>query len=75
MPENITRDTVKRIKKEIKELRKRYKKVEIRPCQNDAELMLKDSELMEIMEKIYALEQEKDRLILNFSRIYPNIST
>jgi len=75
MPENMTRDTVKTIKKEIKELRKRYKKVEIRPCQNDAELLLKDSELMEIMEKIYSLEQEKDRLILNFSRIYPNKST
>jgi len=72
MPDNVTRDRMKTIKKEIKELRKRYKKIEIRPCQNDAELLLKDNEIMEIMEKIYALEQEKDRLILDFSRVYPN---
>lgn len=75
MPENMNKDRINAIKKEIKELRKRYKKVEIRPCQNDAELLLKDSELMEIMDKIYALEQEKDRLILSFSRVYPNKST
>ncbi len=72
MPDNVTRDRMKAINKEIKELRKRYKKIEIRPCQNDAELLLKDNELMEIMEKIYALEQEKDRLILDFSRVYPD---
>ncbi len=30
---------------------------------------------MEIMEKVYALEQEKDWLILNFNRIYPDKST
>jgi 5'-deoxynucleotidase YfbR-like HD superfamily hydrolase len=75
MPENVTKDMMKTIKKEIKELRKKYKKIEVRPCQNDAELLLKDSELKEIMEKIYALEQEKDRLILNFSRVYPDKST
>jgi hypothetical protein len=75
MPENVTKDRMKTIKKEIKELRKKYKKIEVRPCQNDAELLLKDSELKEIMEKIYALEQEKDRLILDFSRVYTNKST
>jgi hypothetical protein len=74
MSDNATRYRMKTIKKEIKELRKRYKKIEIRPCQNDAELLLKDSELMEIMEKVYALEQEKDRLILDVSREYLNKS-
>ena len=75
MPDNATRDRMKMIKKEINELKKQYKKIEIRPCQNDAELRIKDGELMEIMEKIYALEKEKDRLILDSNRVYPNKST
>ncbi len=41
MPENMTKDRMKTIKKEIKELRKKYKIIEVRPCQNDAELLLK----------------------------------
>jgi uncharacterized protein (UPF0335 family) len=38
-------------------------------------LRIKDGELTEIMEKIYALEKEKDRLILDSTRVYPNKST
>jgi uncharacterized protein YjbK len=75
MSDNATRDRMKMIKKEIIELKKKHKKIEIRPCQNDAELKIKDSELMEIMEKIYALEKEQDWLILDSGRVYPNKST
>ncbi len=75
MPDNATIDKIKVIKNRLNELKKMYKKIEIRPCQNDAELRIKDSELMEIMEKIYALEKEKDWLILDSSRVYPNKST
>jgi len=74
MPDNVNRDKMKIIKNGIKELKKMYKKIEIRPCQNDAELRVKDGELTEIMEKIYALEKEKDWLILDSSRVYPNKS-
>jgi hypothetical protein len=70
----VNREKIKTIEKRLKELRKTYKKTEIRPCQNDAELRIKDAELTEIIEKIYALEKEKDWLILDSSRIYPNKS-
>jgi hypothetical protein len=75
MPDNVNIDKIKMVKKGLKELKKMYKKIEIRPCQNDAELKIKDSELMEIMEKIYALEKEQDWLILDSGRVYPNKST
>lgn len=58
-----------RIKKEIKELKKRYKKMEFRPCQNDAELRKKDDDLRGLMDKIDTLEKEQDRFILDSGRL------
>lgn len=69
MLDKETRRKLNRIKKEIKDLKKRYKKMEFRPCQNDAELKKKDEELKGIMDKIYALEKEQDRFILNSGRL------
>ena len=65
---NETRDKIKKLKKDVKELRKLYKKLEFRPCQNDSELIAKESELKSIMDKIYSLENEQDRIILDSVR-------
>jgi hypothetical protein len=59
MPDNATIDKIKVIKNRLNELKKMYKKIEIHPCQNDAELRIKDDELTEIIEKIYALEKKR----------------
>ena len=65
---NETRDKIKKLKNDVKELRKLYKKLEFRPCQNDSELIAKESELKSIMDKIYSLENEQDRIILDSVR-------
>ena len=65
---NETRKKIKKLKKDIKELRKLYRKLEFRPCQNDAELIEKESELKSLMDKIYNLENEQDRFILDYVR-------
>ena len=65
---NETQRILKKLKNDIKELKKQYQKLEFRPCQNDAELIAKESELKSLMEKIYSLENEQDRFILNSAR-------
>lgn len=67
-----TQKKLKKLKDDIKELRKQYRKLEFRPCQNDAELAAKESELKSLMEKIYSLENEQDRFILDSARKSPN---
>lgn len=64
-----TRDRLRKLKNEIKSLKKQYKKMEFRPCQNDAELREKEEDLRNLMERIYSLENEQDRFILDASRI------
>ena len=65
MVDRAPQKRLKKIKKEIKRLKKEYKKVEFRPCQNDAELRIKEEDLRAIMDQIYSLEKEQDRFILN----------
>ena len=60
---------LKKIKKDINKLQKEIKKLEFRPCQNDAELKEKDDDLQILRQKILSLEKEKDRYILNTGRI------
>ena len=62
---NEIRKKLKKLKKDIKELRKQYRKLEFRPCQNDAELSGKESDLKSLMDKIYQIENERDRFILD----------
>jgi septal ring factor EnvC (AmiA/AmiB activator) len=52
--------TVKQIQKEIEKLRDDYKKMELRPCQVDLELIQRDKDLDLLKDKIYALEKEGD---------------
>ena len=65
---NETHDRIKKLKKSIKELRKVYRNLEFRPCQNDAELIAKESELKSVMDRIFNLENEQDRFILDSVR-------
>ena len=60
---------MKKLKKDIKLLKKQYRKLEFRPCRNDAELRAKENELNAIMERIYKLENEQDRFMLNSLRV------
>ena len=60
---------LKEIKKEIDHLKKEYKKIELLPCQNDADLRSKDAKLKDVMATIYSLEIEQDRFILDSGRI------
>ena len=62
------RKKLKKYKKDIKLLRKEYRKVEFRPCQNDAEIHAKEDKLTEIMNRIYSLESKQDRLLLDSFR-------
>ena len=62
MVDKTTRKRLKNIKKEIKKLRDEYRYIEFRPCQNDEDLKIKDEDLKKVMEEIYALEKEQDKL-------------
>jgi glutamyl-tRNA reductase len=69
MADKEIRKSLKTIRQGIKELKKEYSKLEIRPCQNDMEIQIKEKELREIIDKIYALEKEQDRMILDSIRV------
>lgn len=69
MVDKAAQKRLKQIRKEIKRLKKEYRKVEFRPCQNDKELFQKTEDLRMIMDKIYDLEKEQDRFILDSGRI------
>lgn len=63
-----TRRKLKEFKKGIKLLKREYRKIEFRPCQNDAELHAKEDELKDIMDRIYKLENKQDRFMLDSLR-------
>lgn len=63
-----TKKKLKKFKKDIKLLKKEYRKLEFRPCQNDAELHAKENELNDIMNRIYKLESNQDRFVLDSFR-------
>ena len=69
MVDKATQKKLKKIKKEIKSLKKEYRKVEFRPCQNDKDLTKKADDLSRLMNRIYELEKEQDRFILDSGRI------
>jgi peroxiredoxin family protein len=69
MADKEFRKHLKMIRQGIKELKKEYSKLEVRPCQNDMDIQIKEKELREIIDKIYALEKEQDRMILDSIRV------
>jgi hypothetical protein len=55
----VVRKRLKKIQKEIDRLRADYSRIELRPCLTDAELKEKDADLTSLLDKIYALEADK----------------
>lgn len=60
--------TAKQIQREIEKLRGEYKKMELRPCHGDLDLVERDKELGVLKGKIYALEKERDTYLYTWSR-------
>jgi hypothetical protein len=58
---------IKELKKEIEKLRDEYKKIEIRPCQGDIDLLQRENELEILKSKIYELEKERDTYLYSWS--------
>ena len=65
MIDKKTRKKLKHIKKEKSQLQKQIKKLEFRPCHNDAELKQKAEDMKALRNKVYHLEKKHDRYILN----------
>jgi hypothetical protein len=59
--------TAKQIQKEIERLRDEYKKMELRPCHGDLDLVQRDKDLGVLKDKIYALEKERDNYLYTWS--------
>jgi len=59
--------TVKQIQKEIEKLRDEYKKMELRPCHGDLDLVQRDKDLGVLKDKIYTLEKERDTYLYTWS--------
>jgi septal ring factor EnvC (AmiA/AmiB activator) len=73
MLDKATRKRLRKIQKEIKRVRRELDKIELRPCQNDAELKQKEEDLEELSNKLRALEKEQDRYILDTGRVKHSI--
>jgi len=58
---------IKELKKEIEKLRDEYKKIELRPCQGDTDLLQRENELEILKSKIYDLEKEMDTYLYSWS--------
>jgi hypothetical protein len=65
-----TKKMMKRIRKEMDLLQKRLRKLEIRPCQGDADLHQKDMDIRAIRDKLLDYEREHDRYLLTTSKIH-----
>jgi len=59
--------TIKQIQKEVEKLRDEYKKMELRPCHGDLDLIQRDKDLDLLKHKIYALEKERDMHLYTWS--------
>ncbi len=60
-----TKKKLKSIRKEIKRLKKKYNKTELKPCKSDADLRAKDQELELLRRMINDLEKEQDRCLID----------
>ena len=69
MMDKTTKKRMKKIKKEMDLLRKKLRKIEIRPCHGDADLKQKEMEIRSIKDKLLDLEREHDRYMLNTGKI------
>jgi chromosome segregation ATPase len=69
MIDKQTRKRLKQIGKKISQLKKQTRKLELRPCHNDAELKQKDQDINALREQVHHLEKEQDTYILQTGNI------
>ncbi|MGD8386099.1 MAG: hypothetical protein PVG49_03085 [Desulfobacteraceae bacterium] len=65
MIDKQTKKKLRDIRKEIKKLKKNQRRMEFRPCKNDAELRKKERDLSVLRERISSLENAQDRCVLD----------
>jgi septal ring factor EnvC (AmiA/AmiB activator) len=61
MVNKASKRVIKKIQNEIDQLKKEFKKMEIRPCQGDADLEQREKDLEVLKKQIYELEREVDK--------------
>jgi septal ring factor EnvC (AmiA/AmiB activator) len=61
MVNKASKRVIKKIQSEIDRLKKKFKEMEIRPCQGDADLAQREKDLKVLKEQIYELEREVDK--------------
>jgi polyhydroxyalkanoate synthesis regulator phasin len=61
MVNKASKRVIKKIQNEIDQLKKKFKEMEIRPCQGDADLEQREKDLKVLKEQIYELEREVDK--------------
>ncbi len=61
MVNKASKRVIKKIQSEIDQLKKKFKEMEIRPCQGDADLAQREKDLKVLKEQIYELEREVDK--------------
>ncbi|MDB4444332.1 hypothetical protein N9174_03240 [bacterium] len=61
MADKKTKKKIKKIQNEIDQLEELFKKMELRPCQGDADLSQKEEDMNDLKEKISAKKMERDR--------------
>ncbi len=61
MVNKASKRVIKKIQSEIDQMKKKFKEMEIRPCQGDADLAQREKDLKVLKEQIYELEREVDK--------------
>ena len=62
--DKATRKNLKKIQKQIKKFKHELEKIELRPCNSDAELKQKEEDITLIKREIYELEKEANQFTL-----------
>lgn len=69
MAKNKAKNSIKKIQKEITRLKVELDKLEIRPCQGDADMKKKDEDIILLKREIYDLEKEANQFAIFISGI------
>ena len=63
MVTKLNKKKVKQLKKQVNELKRKLQKMEIRPCQGDADLKEREKDVKALKDQIFSLENESDRYL------------
>ena len=61
MADKKTKKKIKKIQNEIDQFEELFKKMELRPCQGDADLSQKEEDMRRLKDKINAKKMERDQ--------------